>query len=127
MLFPDMHCMRRVYRDKKASVHWSAARKKERFSYRGQTGYQPLVKRGFCSSIGIHRIFIVRSSRTHPGGHSSIVWGVRVFVVSWANSPVVGVLCCPPRPAPLSRRAPPRTDPPGVCPGFGLDRFSFLK
>ena len=32
--FPDMPCMRRVYRDKLASVHWSAARKKERFSSR---------------------------------------------------------------------------------------------
>ena len=30
--FPDMPCMKRVYRDKKASVHWSAARTKERFS-----------------------------------------------------------------------------------------------
>ena len=29
---PDMHCMTRVYRDKQASVHWSAARNKERFS-----------------------------------------------------------------------------------------------
>ena len=34
MLFPDMPCMKKVYRDKKASVHWSAARKKERFSSR---------------------------------------------------------------------------------------------
>ena len=32
--FPDMPCMKRVYTDKKASVHWSAARKKERFSSR---------------------------------------------------------------------------------------------
>ena len=30
-----MPCMNRVYRDKKASVHWSAARNKERFSSRG--------------------------------------------------------------------------------------------
>ena len=30
--FPDMPCMKRVYRDKKATFHWSAARKKERFS-----------------------------------------------------------------------------------------------
>ena len=33
-LFPDMPCMKRVYRDKKASVHWSVARDKERFSSR---------------------------------------------------------------------------------------------
>ena len=34
-VFPDMPCMKRVYRDKKASVYWSAARNKERFSSRG--------------------------------------------------------------------------------------------
>ena len=33
-VFPDMLCMRRVYRDKKASAHWSAAKNKERFSSR---------------------------------------------------------------------------------------------
>ena len=34
ILFPDMPCMKRVYKDEKASVHWSAARNKERFSSR---------------------------------------------------------------------------------------------
>ena len=29
-----MPCMKRVYRDKKALFHWSAARNKERFSSR---------------------------------------------------------------------------------------------
>ena len=33
-VFPDMPCMKRVYKDKKASFHWSAARKKARFSSR---------------------------------------------------------------------------------------------
>ena len=32
--FPDMPCMKRVYRDEKALFHWSAARNKERFSPR---------------------------------------------------------------------------------------------
>ena len=32
--FPDMPCVKRVYRNKKTSFHWSAARKKERFSSR---------------------------------------------------------------------------------------------
>ena len=31
-LFPDMPC--RVHRDRKATVHWSAARNEERFSSR---------------------------------------------------------------------------------------------
>ena len=30
--FPNRPCMKRVYRDKKASFHWSAAMNKERFS-----------------------------------------------------------------------------------------------
>ena len=30
MLFPDMSCMKRAYINKMASVHWSAAKKKER-------------------------------------------------------------------------------------------------
>ena len=34
-LFPDMPCMKRVYKHKKAPVHQSAARNKERFSSRG--------------------------------------------------------------------------------------------
>ena len=35
LFFPDMPCMKKVYRDKKASVHWSAARNEERPSSRG--------------------------------------------------------------------------------------------
>ena len=29
-IFPDMPCMKRVYRDNKASVHWSTASNEER-------------------------------------------------------------------------------------------------
>ena len=32
--FSDMPCIKKVHRDKKASVHWSAARRKKRFSSR---------------------------------------------------------------------------------------------
>ena len=32
MLFPDILCMKRVYRNKTASFHYSAAKNKERFS-----------------------------------------------------------------------------------------------
>ena len=41
--FPDMPCMKKIYRDKNASVHWSAARNKERFSSRGSTADEPRV------------------------------------------------------------------------------------
>ena len=34
-IFPNMPCMKTVYWDKKASIHWSAARNTERFSSRG--------------------------------------------------------------------------------------------
>ena len=33
--FPEMPCMKEVYKDKWASVHWSAARNEERSSSRG--------------------------------------------------------------------------------------------
>ena len=32
--FPDMLCMKRVYRDKAALFHWSETRNKDRFSSR---------------------------------------------------------------------------------------------
>ena len=54
--------MTRVYRDRKASVHWSAARNEERIPSRGKTAYQLLVYRTFCSSTGLHRISLVRAS-----------------------------------------------------------------
>ena len=44
------------------------------------------------------------------------------MVVSWASRPV-GVPSCTARLAPQPRRAPPRPDPPVVCPGFGLGTF----
>ena len=33
-IFSEMLCMKRVYRDKQASIYWSAARNEERFSFR---------------------------------------------------------------------------------------------
>ena len=62
-LFPDMPCMKRVYRDKKASVHWSAARKKKSAS---RLGDKPLTNRlsttNFVPAFGLHRILLVRAS-----------------------------------------------------------------
>ena len=47
MLFPDMPCMRRVYKIKKAPARWSAARNKERPSFprrdRLPTARQPVI------------------------------------------------------------------------------------
>ena len=47
--FPDMPCMKRVYTDKKASVHWSAARNEEPpWSYR-YTVRQSLLNRAWTT------------------------------------------------------------------------------
>ena len=64
--------MKKVFRDKKASVNLSAARTKERFLLR-QTrfqpvvnwlpnGFQPVVKSRLCSSIGFPRVSLVCDS-----------------------------------------------------------------
>ena len=43
LLFPDMPCMKRIYKNRKAPVHWSAARDEERVLFRGKTAGQPDV------------------------------------------------------------------------------------
>ena len=53
-----MPCMKRVYKDKQALVHWSAARTNSA----SRPGDKPVVNRGFCSSNGLHRISLVRAS-----------------------------------------------------------------
>ena len=53
-----MPCMKIMYRDTKASVHWSAARNEERSSSRGSTAGRKQI----CSPIGLHRISLVRAS-----------------------------------------------------------------
>ena len=105
--------MKRVYRDKEASVHWSAARNTERSS-RGSAAYQQVVNQSLCSSTGLHRI-----SERCSGDVSPMPWRVRGTLMSWANCSVGVAL---PGPTPLPRRAP-RPDPPVVCPGFGIDKL----
>ena len=61
-MFPDMPCTKRFYKDKKATVHWSAARNQERVSSGGQTAYEPLANRTFCSPTGLHGVSLVRAS-----------------------------------------------------------------
>ena len=83
-------------------------------------GDQPVVNRGFCSSIGLHRISFVRASEASRTV-SSIRWeqegGLSLGQIDpTASRPVQPRLPSPPR------RAPPRPDRPVVCPGFGLDR-----
>ena len=115
--FPDMPCMKRVYKDKNAKVHWSTTGNEERLGSAGKRGsnadFVPSVYMGF-------RLFALRKRRPrHPYTMSSRVEGI---VVSWAKR-FVGTCPARPRPASLPRRAPPRTAPPVVCPGLRFDRF----
>ena len=57
--FQDMPCMKRVYRDKekRRSTGQEPGRKSA-----SRPGDEPVVNRGFCSSIGFHRISLVPAS-----------------------------------------------------------------
>ena len=79
--FPDMPCMKRVYRGKKASVHWSAARNEERPSSRGYTADKPRVNRSLCSSIDLNRLpFRLRPS-PHPGAY--VYTHIYIYICSY--------------------------------------------
>ena len=98
--------MKRVYRDKKASIQWSAARNEEA----SRPADKPLVKRGFCYSIGLYRISLVRASEES------------------FRSDAFGACPVLPDPAPPPPcRALGRPDPPVVCPGFEFNRSSRSK
>ena len=128
MLFPDMPCMKKVYRDKKASVGPLVSSQEQRGLLirpgdkpqinRLSTTVQPFVV--FLSSIGLNMISLVRAS----GGMFR-----RRFLEALGGTKdarFLGELFCRrpdlPGPAPPPRRAP-RSDPPVVCPGFGLCTF----
>ena len=112
--------MKRVYRDKKASVHWSAARTKSA----SRPVDKPRINRSstadFVPAFGLHNISLVRASggtfrrRFHDALESTRVLCLLGEQFCW--HPV------PRDPAPPPRCAP-RPDLPVVCPGFGLDRY----
>ena len=82
------------------------------------TACQPLISFPLSVYIGI-RLFVLLGKC--PGDVSPMPWKVRRTLVSWANNSV-GTQSCPTNPA-LPPRHAPRTVPPEVCPGFGLDRL----
>ena len=93
------------------SVHWSAARNKERFSSRGYSAVQLRFNRGFCSSIGLHRISLVRASGETRKRVFDALEGTReacFMVEQFCWHPVL------PDPAPPLRRAL-RPEAPMVC------------
>ena len=54
--------MKRVYRDKKAPVHWSAARKNSAFRLGDKLRINRLFAAGFVPAFGLNRISLVRAS-----------------------------------------------------------------
>ena len=107
-----MPCMKRVYRDKEVSVHWSAARNEKRFSSRWfNAGFVPLPVYIGC------RLFVFLGR--HPGQLSSNPRRARWTVVSWAKRPAcVSTRPRPPGPAPPPCVAPAR--PPRGMSGFWI-------
>ena len=110
-MFPDMPCMKKVYNDNR---RWSTGQQPETKSRRRSTD-QPLV------------VFPHRVSLVPPSEMSS---RILVYDALGQEGPLppgrtVPLASCPARPhsTPQHRRAPPRSEPPVVCLGFGLDKF----
>ena len=129
MLFPHSvpgHALHeKVYRDRKRGRSTSQQPGTKSVSRSADkllsTAAQLRVNREFCSSIGLHRISLVRASgerfrRPVPDS----------FEGTKKACPLGDQFCWHPvlpDPAPPSRHAP-RPDSPVVCLGFGLDRFT---
>ena len=117
-IFPDMPCMSRVYKDKAnvgalVSSQERGALAVPRINPGSTAGFVPLsVYIGF-------RLFVLL--KRYSEQLSSVPRGLEVQLFLGRTDPSASRLARP-RPAPLPRRAPPRPDPPVVCPGFGLDR-----
>ena len=143
---PDMPCMKRFYKNKQASVHFSSSQERRALAV-------PLTNRSSTARCvprsGLHRISFVRASggSSKLGASNALEGKMDGFFLGassrrfWAHQPAA----IPPRPA-APRRAPSRTaptarlaavrrpassrpwygrvlDPTVVCPGFGSDRF----
>ena len=61
--FANMPCISINYEDKPASVHWSAARNKERSLSRGQNVYKSAASRTFCSLVDASNNSFIRSCK----------------------------------------------------------------
>ena len=109
--FPDMPCMKRVYRDKRCRSTGQQPGTKNAF----RPAIKPLVNRGSTAHfvppivyIGF-RLFVLLERRS--GDVSAISWRERWSFVSWANSSV-GTQSCPTPPG----RSAGRPDP--SCPWY---------
>ena len=88
--FWDMPCMERMYNNKFALVHWSAAK--------NETAHQRWVNGGFCPSKVLARNSFVLLHDRCSGQLFSMPWGGQETVVSCANKPRLFRLACPAKP-----------------------------
>ena len=65
--------MNKFYRDKKALVHWSAARNEERH----RPTDKPRIQRRLCSPTGLNSISLVRAPEELSGQLRPMPWRVR--------------------------------------------------
>ena len=113
--------MIRVYSNKQASAH--CGQQPGTKSIRGPADKPRVNRILFPPSVYIgFRLFVL--PKGHPGQMSSMPWGARGMVDSWANRSVGGPFChAPPRPAALPCAALPR--PTRALSGFWIRRIFF--
>ena len=121
---PDMPSMKRVYKDKWAPIHWSAARNKKSAS---RPAHKPRINRSPTAGQprvlffpGLRRISF-RASEEMFRPFFSMPWRAQGTVVSCANNPV-GAPSCRARPAVRSPTRPAR----GVS-GFWIRQICFFE
>ena len=126
--------MKRVYKDNKASAHWSAARNEERPWSWSSTCRQPVIvflasNRPSCSLIGFNMFVHPNLSRSGLRGISSRVVFRNLEIENERSNPGLIVPTdrpCPDTPGPagtgLAGSRPSPTSPrPRICSGVGFD------
>ena len=132
--FSNVPCMKSTHRDKKTSVLWSAARKKNDSRSAIKPQKNRLSTADFVPAFGLHNVSLVRAF-----AERSVSIGFRLFVLReklfrrsvfdalerTRGACFLNEQCCRYRflrgPVRPPRRAP-RPDPPVACPSLELDR-----
>ena len=114
--------MKKIYRDKKASVHWSTASNEERSLSNDKLRINRWSNGRIVPSAVYMGFPLFLLAKKRPEQLFTVRWRARE-AVGFEGDRKVGTLFCPASPCPAVRPAPCRPDLPVVCPGFGLDRF----
>ena len=118
--------MKRVYKDKSVVPLVSSQEQKAPFvprMHRLSTGYHPFVNWSLCSTIGLHKMLHVRASEKTFRRRFCVLDALE----GTRDARLLGKMFCR-RPVLPGAAPPPRRAPrPEVCPGFGLDRFVYMR